>query len=138
MLLTGRLNLIHTVSKFKKLINDNRKVFHKYFGVSLFPGSLNVRIDVPDNLQGELDKGNPSPDFIIPKKELVGMPKYIGNGQAWKSILSCHKFPAPFNCWIFRRVGSRVPKGIVEIVAEHELVKPYGLQDGDTVTIQSV
>jgi len=136
MILSGRLNLINTVGKFKILINENREVFHKYFGVYLFPGSLNVRIDIPDNLQSELDKGIPSPDFIIPKEKLVGMPAYIGNGQAWKSILSCQKFPTSVKCWIFRRIGSKVPKGIIEIVAEQELVKPYDLQDGDAVTIE--
>jgi CTP-dependent riboflavin kinase len=57
IVLNGRLNLIHTVGKFRLLINENKKVFHKYFGVHLFPGSLNIKIDKPENLHQELDKG---------------------------------------------------------------------------------
>ena len=136
LILSGRLNLINTVGKFKVLINENKNVFYKYFGVYLFPGSLNIKIDKPENLQQELDKGNPAPTFIIPKTELVGMPAYIGNGQTWRCLLSCDKFPQPFNCWVFRRIGSRVPKGIIEIVSEHELTIPYGLVDGDPIYLE--
>jgi len=132
----GKLNLIHTVGRFNILINENKEIFRKYFGVFLFPGSLNIKIDRPENLQQELDKGNPQPNFVIPKTELVGMPEYIGDGQAWRCILSCEKFTQPIECWIFRRIGSRVPKGIIEIVAARELVGPYALLDGDNVRIE--
>jgi len=138
MILEGKLNLIHTVGIFKILINENKEVFRRFFGVFLFPGSLNVKIDKPENLQQELDKGNPRPNFVIPKTELTGMPEYIDDGQAWRCILSCEKFTQPVGCWIFRRIGSRVPKGIIEIVAEQELVKPYALVDGDNVRIELV
>lgn len=136
MILEGKLNLIHTVGKFKILINENKEVFWKYFGAVLFPGSLNIKIDKPENLQQEFDRGNPQPNFVIPRTELVGMPDYIGNGQAWRCVLFCEKFPVPVECWIFRRIGSRVPKGIIEIVSEQELVKPHALKDGDEVSIE--
>ncbi len=138
MILEGKLNLIYTVGKFKILINENKDIFLKYFGVVLFPGSLNIKIDKPENLLHELDRGNPQPSFVIPKTELVGMPEYIGNGQAWGSVLSCEKFPVPIKCWIFRRIGSRVPEGIIEIVSEQELVKPYALEDGDKMRIELI
>jgi CTP-dependent riboflavin kinase len=130
--------LIQTVGKFKILINNNKEVFHKYFGAYLFPGSLNIKINKPENLQQELDKKNPPPNFVIPRAELTRMPDYIGDGQAWKCVLFCDKFPAPINSWIFRRVGSRVPRGIIEIVAEQELAKPYALEDGDSIVIKLV
>ncbi len=136
LILNGKVNLNRTVSKFNILINENREVFYKYFGVYLFPGSVNIKVDEPSNLQKNLDEGIPPPNFSIPRNELAGMPNYIGDGQTWKCILSCNKFPKPLNCWIFRRVGSRVPKGIIEIVAEQELVRPYGLEDGDAVNIE--
>jgi CTP-dependent riboflavin kinase len=136
MVLNGKLNLIHTVGKFKILINDNKEVFRKYFGVYLFPGSLNIKINEPENLQQELDRGNPPPTFTIPKTELVGMPAYIGDGQTWRCILSCNKFPESLNCWVFRRIGSKVPKGIIEIVSDLEFVIPYGLVDGDPIYLE--
>lgn len=136
MIFEGKLNLIHTVGKFKMLINENKEAFYKYFGVYLFPGSLNIKIENPPNLQDNLDKRIPSPDFIIPRNELIGMPDYIGNGQAWACRLRCEKFKKDIDCWVFRRVGSRVPKGIIEVVSNLELVKPYGLVDGDDILIE--
>ena len=64
------------------------------------------------------------------------MPSYIGDGQAWPSTLRGVKFPAPVRCWIFRRIGSRVPAGVIELVAEQGLRQPYGLQHGDAVSIE--
>lgn len=136
MILEGKLNLIHTVGKFKILINENKEVFYRYFGVYLFSGSVNIKVENPPNVQDNLDKRIPPPDFIIPRNELVGMPGYIGNGQAWSCKLKCNKFGKDIDCWIFRRVGSRVPKGIIEIVSNIELVKPYGLVDGDDILIE--
>ena len=66
------------------------------------------------------------------------MPDYLGDGQAWKCVLFSGKFPKPINCWIFRRINSRVPRGIIEIVAEQELVSPYDLKDGDYVKIELI
>jgi CTP-dependent riboflavin kinase len=63
------------------------------------------------------------------------MPRYIGHGQAWPCRLRGKKFPAPVCCWIFRRIGSRVPPRVIEIVAQDKLRDAYGLQHGDAVTI---
>jgi len=136
VMLNGKVNLTRTARKFNILINNNKEVFHKYFGTHLFPGSLNIKVEHPPDLQDNLDKGDPPPAFVIPKNELVGMPNYIGDGQTWPCQLNCGKFQKPIDCWVFRRIGSKVPKGIIEIVSALELVKPYGLCDGDDMLIK--
>ena len=102
---------------FSRLINENAEVFRRYFGAALFAGSLNIDVPDPPTLQAQLDRGMPTPSFVIPKSELVNMPAYIGDGQAWQSVLKGSRFAHPIDCWIFRRVGSRVPKGVIEILA---------------------
>ncbi|MCD6336903.1 MAG: DUF120 domain-containing protein [Candidatus Marinimicrobia bacterium] len=136
LILNGKVNLNRTASKFSILINENKKIFAKYFGVDLFPGSLNIIVDNPPDLQENLDKGIPTPDFTIPRDELVGMPAYIGAGQTWSCKLKCGKFKKDINCWVFRRIGSRVPRGVIEIVSDLELVKPNGLCNGDDISIE--
>jgi CTP-dependent riboflavin kinase len=142
MILTGTLRLSdesgrRTAGKFSQLVNDNTAVFARYFGIDLFPGSLNVDIHSPTTLQSDLDAGIPVPTFVIPKSELVNMPAYIGNGQAWISLLRGGKFPVAMPCWIFRRVGSRVPKGVIELVAPPpSLRSTYRLAHGDAVSIE--
>jgi CTP-dependent riboflavin kinase len=123
-----------TVGRFNEVITDNSPVFRRYFGVELFPGSLNIDVPAPASLQCDLDAGRPVPDFVIPKAELINMPPYIGDGQAWPCLLRGEKFPAPVSCWVFRRIGSRVPLGVIEIVAQHKLREVYDLQHGDAVT----
>jgi len=117
LLLDGKLNLGSTRGNFNQLINSNKEVFRKYFQSHLFPGSLNIQIDNPPDLQQNLDKGVFAPRLVIPGDELVGMPHYIGDGQARPCRLSCEKFDKAIDCWVFRRIGSRVPKGIIEVVA---------------------
>lgn len=136
LILNGKLNLTRTAGIFNQFIKDNKEVFYKYFKVHLFPGSLNVKVDEHRDLQQNLDKGIPSPAFVIPKNELIGMRDYIGNGQAWTCSLFCKKLPEITKCWIFRRIGSKVPSGVIELVAAEQLVKPYSLCDGDSVTIE--
>src|SRR5579862_4300863 len=118
--LTGTLrlstpNMKRTVGRFSQLIAENGMIFKKYFGVDLFPGSLNVDVPVPDSLQSDLDAGRPPPAFVIPRSELINMPAYIGNGQAWPSILHVEKISGSISCWVFRRIGSRVPSGVIEV-----------------------
>jgi CTP-dependent riboflavin kinase len=120
---------------FSRLINDNRAVFRRYFGVELFAGSLNIDVPNPPSLQMDLDAGTPPASFVIPANELINMPSYIGDGRAWNCLLTGDKFPAAIQCWIFRRKGSRVPKGVIEIVAPDPLRERYGLHHGDSVQI---
>ena len=125
-----------TMGRFNELIRDNAQVFRNHFGVELFPGSLNVDIQEPSSLQRDLDAGRPTPSIIISKAELINMPAYIGNGQAWPCDLKGAKFLELVQCWIFRRIGSRVPRGVIEIVAEKGLRDAYDLQHGDRVSIE--
>lgn len=121
---------------FSRLINDNATVFERHFGAKLFPGSLNIDVPCPSTLQKDLDAGEPPARIVIPRKELINMPDYIGDGQAWACHLKGVKFPSPIHCWIFRRKGSRVPPGVIEIVAREPLRQPYDLKHGDAVTIE--
>jgi hypothetical protein len=71
MTLEGTLRLSdeterRTSGLFSKLINENAEVFRRYFGVALFPGSLNVDVPHPATLQAQLDSGMPPPSFVIP------------------------------------------------------------------------
>lgn len=125
-----------TSGGFSKLVNDNSEVFRRYFGVDLFPGSLNIDVPEPKSLQQDLDAGVPAPAFVIPKTELVNMPAYIGDGQSWPCILSGDRFPEPVSCWMFRRIGSRVPQGVIELLAQDKLRDTYSLEHGDAVTIE--
>ena len=141
LILSGTLRLSEpgkrpkTAQLFSRLIDENRDVFRRNFRVDLFPGSLNIDVPEPPNLQKRLDEGEPKPSFVIPRDELVGMPDYIGDGQAWRCKLACGKVPDPVNCWIFRRIGSKVPAGVIEVVARQRLVSTYQLRDGDPVTL---
>jgi CTP-dependent riboflavin kinase len=141
MILNGTLRLsdetgCRTAGRFSQLIEQNAAVFTRYFGTTLFAGSLNIHIPFPATLQRDLDKGIPQPAFIIPRSELTGMPSYIGDGQAWKCSLGGMKFPTAIDCWIFRRIGSRVPAGVIEIVAPApQLVPTFALSNGDTVIL---
>lgn len=141
MTLSGTLRLSDspkhcTAGMFSNLINDNAEVFKRYFGVALFPGSLNVDVPLPLSLQADLDAGNPAASLIVPRTALINMPAYIGDGQAWMCTLKGEKLPEPINCWIFRRKGSRVPKGVIEIVAPYPPLRPtYNLKHGDKVSI---
>jgi CTP-dependent riboflavin kinase len=125
-----------TAGMFSKLINDNAKVFERYFGVRIFPGSLNVDVPQPVALQAELDAGLPTPTIVIPRSELINMPSYLGNGQAWPIVLTGAKFQQPVSCWIFRRVGSQVPRGVIEIIAAEALRTKYDLKHGDAIAIE--
>lgn len=124
-----------TCGWFNKLITENQDMFRSYFKVDLFPGSLNVYIPEPPSLHDDLDAGDPPPSFVIPKHKLEGMPSYIGDGQAWPCRICIEKVPVSVPCWIFRRIGSRVRHGIIEIVAEQGLCDGYSLQHEDVVTI---
>jgi aspartate aminotransferase-like enzyme len=50
----------HTSGKFTKFMNQRKELLKKYFGVDLFPGSLNVHFEAMVGSRDELDKKNPS------------------------------------------------------------------------------
>jgi CTP-dependent riboflavin kinase len=119
--------------RFGSFLAANTQLFEAYFGVRLFHGSLNVLVRFPHSLPDDLDAGRPSPSIIIPKAKMLG--NVLGDGHAWTSVLRSQKLPGPMECWVFRRIGSRVDRGIIEILAVEELVEPYKLLDGDPVSI---
>jgi Transcriptional regulator of a riboflavin/FAD biosynthetic operon len=127
-----------TRGEFGPFITENATVFRQHFGVVLFPGSLNVYVAQPPGLQKDLDTGKLPPAFVVPRGELSGNPNYVGDGQAWRCTLHSDKIPSPVNCWIFRRINSRVSSGVIELVAAVSLVKTYHLRDGDPVVIRLV
>jgi CTP-dependent riboflavin kinase len=125
-----------TVGRFGGFVRENAVVLRNHFNHDLFHGSLNVDVVEPSNLHADLDAGQPPPTFVIPRNKLVGMPEYIGDGQAWSCTLQCDKITTPERCWIFRRIGSRVPPDMIEVVATVPLVTKYRLRDGDSVVIR--
>jgi hypothetical protein len=73
---------------------------------------------------------------VIPIGEVDnGKATHLGDGQAWKCELKADKFPSPSECWIFRRIHSRVPQGVIEIVAGQGLVHASQLRNLDPVLI---
>ena len=64
------------------------------------------------------------------------MPGYLGNGRAWPCTLQCSNMSSPVQCWVFRRINSRVPSGVIELLAPIPLVSTYQLKDGDSVVIR--
>jgi hypothetical protein len=126
-----------TVGRFSQFVRNNAAVFRDHFKEDLFPGSLNVDVVKP-YLQSDLDAGLPTPTFVIPRNKLIGMPEYIEDGQAWSCTLQSDSMTSPVRCWIFRRIGSRVPSGVIELVARVPLVTTHQLRDGDSVVIHVV
>ncbi len=132
MILHGSI-MLNNAGKFNEFVKDNAIVLQKYFGVFLFPGSINVMIKDFPNLHSFLDT-KLLPDFIIPKEELINMPSYLGNGQAWRCQLINEKW-GKIDAWVFRRINSKVRKNSLEIVSDKELNKPYNLSNNDEVLI---
>jgi len=132
--LQGRLRLNdENMHQFGQFMAKNAAVFERYFGVRLFEGSLNVYVAEPPSLSADLDARRPMPSVIIPKAEMVGNVR--GDGHGWACTLRGPKLPRDTACWIFRRVGSTVSRGIIELLAVEELVRPNQLDDKDPVTI---
>ena len=114
-----------TVGRFNDLMRENAETFKRHVGTELFPGSLNVDILDAPAIHADLDGGRFESAFVIPWADLKGKwnPKRLGDGQAWRCELSGDKFPTPHPCWIFRRIKSRVPPTVIEILAEVSLSK---------------
>jgi hypothetical protein len=59
-----------------------------------------------------------------------------GDGHAWQSIFRSSKMSGPVECRVFRRVGSLVDPGIIEILAIDEPAELYKYANGDPVAIE--
>lgn len=115
---------------------ENQETLRKYFSADLFPGSLNVDIDsTTGSLHHQLDRGEPLPAVTIPRRELRAMSPYLGDAQAWRVSLSAARIPTPHECWVFRRIGSRVPANVIEIVSTVAIVTTFGVRHGEDLEL---
>ncbi|MGQ0736840.1 MAG: hypothetical protein ACT4QD_24705 [Acidobacteriota bacterium] len=142
MTLRGRFRLTEvggprrTCGKFAAWMAENQETLSGYFRADLFPGSLNVDIDSgAANLHQQLDLGEPLPAFTIPRRELRAMSPYLGDAQAWRVLLSAARISTPLECWVFRRIGSKVPANVIEIVSTVPLVKTFGVRHGEDLEL---
>lgn len=134
MYLNGKLRLNdENMHRFGSFLARNAEIFERHFGERLFNGSLNVLVPSPSSLPDDLDAKRPPPSIVIPKDDMRD--NTCGDGQAWRCTLTTPKIPRPVPCWIFRRIGSTVDRGIIELLSAEELVNPNDLWDGDEVTI---
>ena len=125
-----------TCGKFAAWMAENQETLRKYFNADLFPGSLNVDIDsAAGSLHQELDRGEPQPTFTIPQQELRAMSPYLGDAQAWRVSLSAARITTPHQCWVFRRIGSKVPANVLEIVSTVAIVTTYGVRHGEDLEL---
>lgn len=126
-----------TAGCFSKLMEENADAFLHHFGAQLAPGSFNVTIANYPNIHQDLDGGKFAPYFVIPWAELKGKynPPRLGDGQAWSCQLRSEKIPDHHDCWVFRRIHSTVPPGVLEILSTVRLVLEFALEDGDPVEI---
>jgi CTP-dependent riboflavin kinase len=117
-------------------MSENHETLRKYFNADLFPGSLNVDIDpTVGSLHKQLDRGEPQPAFRIPRQELRAMSPYLGDAQAWRVSLSTARMTALHECWVFRRIGSKVPPNVLEILSIVPIVKTFGVQHGEALEL---
>jgi CTP-dependent riboflavin kinase len=122
--------------KFATWMADNHETLRKYFNADLFLGSLNVDIDsTTGSLHQQLDRGEPLPVFTIPRRELRAMSAYLGDAQAWRVSLSAARITIPHECWVFRRIGSKVPANVLEIVSTVAIVTTFGVRDGEDLEL---
>lgn len=132
----GKVELVACSHRFAVFATENADVLARRLGGPVFPGSLNIRTG-RRNVGGWLDLGfwPRQPDVIIPKAEFRGMPAWLGDGRAWRCLLRTLT-AGPFRCFLFRRKGSRVRPGIVEVLAAERLVDSLGLKQGQMVILE--
>jgi hypothetical protein len=115
---------------------ENEATLREYFSAELFPGSLNVDIDsAAVSLHQQLDRGEPQPAFKIPREELRAMSPYLSDGQAWRVLLSAARIAPPHECWVFRRIGSKVPPNVLEVLSTVPIVKTFGVRHGEDLEL---
>jgi hypothetical protein len=115
---------------------ENQETLSRYFRADLFPGSLNVDVDSGvASLHQQLDLGEPLPAFTIPRHELRAMSPYLGDAHAWRVSLSAARISTPHGCWVFRRIGSKVPANVLEIVSTVAIVTTFGVRHGEDLEL---
>ena len=124
-----------TKGRFGQFIHANADVLRHYFHYDLFEGSLNVTVDDPNDIHDRLDMRQVTPAFVIPRDQLRDMPHDIGDAQVWRIVLLSPKMQDRPPCWLFRRVGSQVPRRDLEVISPIGLVQQYGLRNDDPVSL---
>jgi CTP-dependent riboflavin kinase len=125
-----------TCGKFAAWMAENHETLRRYFNADLFSGSLNVDIDsTTGSLRQQLDRGEPLPAFTIPRRELRAMSAYLGDAQVWRVSLSAARIATPHECWVFRRIGSKVPTNVLEIVSTVGIVTTFGVRHGEDLEL---
>jgi len=134
--LEGTVELEGCSHKFSVFARENADVLATRLGGPIFPGSLNIKTG-RRNIGDWLDRGfwPKQPDIVVPRAELSGMPAYIGDGRAWRCVLMADG-AMPVKCLLFRRRGSRVRPGTIEILAGVGLVSHLGLKQGQSVCLE--
>jgi CTP-dependent riboflavin kinase len=142
MTLRGRFRLTEaggprrTCGQFAAWMAENQATLRRYFRADLFPGSLNVDIASGEaGLHQRLDRGEPAPAFTIPRGELRSMSPHLGDAQAWRVSLSAARISTPHESWIFRRIGSKVPPNVLEILSTIRIVETFGVQHGEELEL---
>lgn len=122
----------------------------------LCPGSLNVLIEeYPDSFSPpsgrrrgayQLDDGNFRPEFVIEGNQITEN-KLLRDGkpasaQVWRALLHVANRSEPISCWVLRRFGSNVGKGmggnVLEVVAQDHLRSAFDLEDGQRVKLELI
>ena len=120
---------------------------------SLYPGSLNVVVfeegypagfvapEMGGNGVRELDGGEFAPAFVIPGG-LIGGNKLLtptdprrGSAQVWRATVRVARDAQAYDCWVVRRIGSGVGKGlagnVLEMMSDKRLRTELGVGDPD-------
>lgn len=126
---------------------------------SLYPGSLNMVVseegypagfvapEMGGNGVRDLDSGEFAPAFVIPGG-LIGGNRLLtpndpkrGSAQVWRATVRVARDAHAYDCWVVRRIGSRVGKGLVgnvlEMMSDKRLRTELGVggPDGERVSV---
>ncbi|MGK7313242.1 MAG: hypothetical protein ACN0LA_13490 [Candidatus Longimicrobiales bacterium M2_2A_002] len=120
-----------TSGYFNQIMARNEPTFTKYFERRMFHGSLNLQVDEPGDLIGEIHAAGLLPDVTIPIHELDIPQKGIGDHMFWLVQFTAGKIPPAVPCWLMRKVGTGLDKDHHEVLSPEPLRDTYGLVNGD-------
>jgi riboflavin kinase len=98
-----------------------RRQLRDRLGFDPFPGTLNLRLEVP---------------FSLPEEKAISIEGFISAGRSYGS---CRCYPCRINgleCAIIRPDRSAYPPTLIEIIAPVRLRESMGLEDGDEVEVR--
>src|SRR2546422_952071 len=96
-----------------------------------------LEVDDQLELRGLLDRevgGFGTPEDLVHIDGAAPDELAVIRAVAHPCALQCLNMSFPVACWVFRRIGSRTPPGVIEVVAPPpQIVETYQLRDGDPV-----